>query len=53
MRSLITNDESTCVGCNRCVRVCPMEGASVTYEQDKQIKVKINHDRCIACGACI
>jgi len=53
MRKLILNDEATCVGCNRCVRVCPIEGASVTYESDGQIKVKINNERCIACGACI
>ncbi|MCL2741623.1 MAG: methyl-accepting chemotaxis protein [Oscillospiraceae bacterium] len=53
MRKLILNDESLCVGCNRCVRVCPMDGASVTYEKDRQIKVKIDHRRCIACGACI
>jgi len=33
--------------------VCPIEGASVTYENDKQIKVKVNNERCIACGACI
>jgi len=53
MRKLILNDEETCVGCNRCVRVCPIEGASVTYEIDGQIKVRINSERCIACGACI
>ena len=53
MRKLILNDESICVGCNRCTRVCPVEGASVTYETDKKIKVKINTERCIACGACI
>ena len=53
MRKLISSDDNTCVGCNRCVRVCPIEGACVTYEHDNQIKVKINDDRCIACGACI
>ena len=53
MRKLILNDEATCVGCNRCVRVCPIEGASVTYESNGQIKVRINNERCIACGACI
>ena len=53
MRNLILSDEAACIGCNRCVRVCPMEGASVAYEDDKNIKIKINSDRCIACGACI
>ncbi|MCL1819445.1 MAG: methyl-accepting chemotaxis protein [Oscillospiraceae bacterium] len=53
MRKLITNDETTCVGCNKCIRACPMLGASIAYEKENQIKVKINTDRCIACGACI
>jgi iron only hydrogenase large subunit-like protein len=30
-----------------------MEGASVTYMNGNQIKVKVNKERCIACGACI
>jgi ferredoxin len=30
-----------------------MEGASVTYTSGSQIKVKVNEERCIACGACI
>ena len=53
MRNLITNDEATCVGCNRCIRVCPVEGANIAYSADGQIKVKTDPTRCIACGACI
>jgi len=30
-----------------------MDDANITYEQDKQLKVKVNSERCIACGACI
>jgi len=30
-----------------------MEGASITYMNNEQIKVRIDHERCIACGACI
>jgi len=30
-----------------------MEGASITYKSDEQIKVRIDHERCITCGACI
>ena len=53
MRKLITNNEATCAGCNKCVRVCPMEGASVTYMDGDRLKVRIDNERCIACGACI
>lgn len=53
MRKLITNDETSCTGCNRCIRSCPIEGANIAYNNGDKIKVKVNSERCIACGACI
>lgn len=53
MRELITNDVSSCVGCNRCIRVCPVEGANIVHDDGGQIKVKVDFSRCIVCGACI
>ena len=53
MRDLINSDQSTCVGCNRCTRVCPIEGASVAYSEDGKVKVAVDNSRCIACGGCI
>ncbi|MCL2721493.1 MAG: ATP-binding protein [Treponema sp.] len=43
-----------CVGCNRCVRECSMETANITYQDESgNIKVKIDHDKCITCGLCV
>ena len=53
MRHLIVNDLDKCVGCNRCVRVCPIDEANVTWEEDGRIFVKADNDHCIACGACL
>ena len=53
MRGLILNDPDTCVGCNRCIRFCPVEGANIAYSDGDNIRVRIDSDHCIACGACI
>ena len=53
MRKLITNDIEKCVGCNRCIRVCPVEEANVAYIENDAIKVAVDTDKCIACGACL
>lgn len=52
--SLINIDESKCVGCNSCVRVCPSIDANTAYVNDEgRIVISINDDKCIKCGACI
>ena len=53
MRELIKNDTSICVGCNRCIRFCPVESANIAFNDENAIKVRIDHSQCIACGACI
>jgi len=43
-----------CVGCNRCVRECSTETANVVYQDEQgNIKVKIDHGKCITCGLCV
>jgi iron only hydrogenase large subunit-like protein len=52
-KRIITNDSERCVGCNRCIRACPVEEANIAYESDSKILVKVDDKKCIACGACI
>ncbi|SES84774.1 [Fe-Fe] hydrogenase large subunit C-terminal domain-containing protein [[Clostridium] polysaccharolyticum] len=43
-----------CVGCNRCIGVCPCPGANVAKRTEHGVnRIIVNGERCIACGACI
>ena len=54
MIELIETKLDMCVGCNRCIRECPMEMANVTYRDETgNIKVKTDHTKCIGCGRCV
>ena len=53
MSKLIGNNLSKCVGCNRCIRICPVDEANVAYIEDGTIKVRIDQNKCISCGACL
>ncbi|MCI8528589.1 MAG: transcriptional regulator [Lachnospiraceae bacterium] len=45
-----TNDK--CIGCNKCTRVCCCEGACVTNESENGMRIDVDGNRCVACGAC-
>ena len=54
MKEVIETNKELCVGCNRCVRECPMELANITYQDgERDIKVRIDHTKCINCGRCV
>ena len=54
MRHLINNNTEQCVGCNRCVRVCPIDEANTTeIQEDGTIIVKVDNEKCIVCGSCL
>ena len=54
MKDIIKTKHELCMGCNRCVRECPMEMANITYQdEDGNLKVKIDHTKCIVCGRCV
>lgn len=46
-----TNDD--CVGCNRCISVCPVLQANHAVVEGLTNVVRVDGDSCVHCGACI
>lgn len=51
VKSMVFTKDS-CVGCNRCISVCPVPNANVVEYDGKDFKIKVNRDACINCGSC-
>lgn len=52
--SIINVDKEKCVGCNACVRACPVGDANIArLDENGQLRILINDEKCIRCGACI
>ncbi len=45
-----TNDK--CVGCHKCISVCPVLTANQSVEEDGQHKIVVDGKQCVGCGAC-
>ncbi len=41
-------DESSCVACGCCVKVCPVSAISVY----RGVTARVNEDKCVGCGKC-
>lgn len=52
--SIINVDVDNCVGCNACVRACPVGDANIAQmDGEGRLKILIDDEKCIKCGACI
>lgn len=45
-----TNDK--CVGCHKCISVCPVLTANRAVEENGQNKIVVDGKQCVSCGAC-
>lgn len=58
VNQIIHVDTDKCIGCNKCVRVCPVhEANSTTFRNGKDESegfiTSVNADKCINCGECV
>jgi len=53
MYSVITTDESKCMGCNKCILYCPVANANVSSLKDGISKTHVDKNKCIMCGRCL
>ncbi len=51
---MILYNSEKCVGCNACIRACPVHEANRHHlKDDGSVGIEIDDDKCIKCGACI
>ena len=51
----VTINEDKCIGCNACIRACPVHDANMAkLASDRQHSIiTIDSEKCISCGACV
>lgn len=45
-----TNEE--CIGCNRCISVCPVITANLAVSEEGRQRIEVNSEQCVGCGSC-
>jgi ferredoxin len=56
IEKIITVNSDNCIGCNKCVKVCPIKFANRTVLKpgtDDQFITEVNPSKCINCGECV
>lgn len=51
--NLLVYTNENCIGCNKCISVCPVLTANKAVEENGQSRINVDSSACIACGACI
>ncbi len=52
--SMIKLEAEKCVGCNSCMRNCPVQDANIArYDENGKMVIYIDDEKCIKCGECI
>lgn len=52
VRSGLVYTNDNCIGCNKCISVCPVITANKAVEKDGKAVIEVNPNNCIGCGAC-
>lgn len=53
-KGLIYTDFEGCIGCNNCIRECPILEANVAViDEDGNSKIHLDGEACVLCGTCI
>lgn len=51
---LIKTNIHACVGCDKCIRICPVDSANVAFlDRQGRRKVRTDSTKCLGCGACV
>lgn len=55
LNSGIIFTNKNCIGCNKCISVCPVTGANVVVKDpcSERYSVLVDPNRCILCGQCV
>jgi len=50
---MIKVNDSKCIGCNACVRACPINVSNIAKNINGKVIIEIDEYKCISCGECL